>query len=251
MPSPTLLLDGDIFAYKAAASSEKATNWGDDIWTLHVNEDEAMAWLGINISRVREKLDAGRIVVALSDTRNFRKDVLPTYKSNRATTRKPMLLGFLKEHLRENYEVFERPGLEGDDVIGILATSPKIIKGEKIIVSLDKDMKTIPGKLYNDGKPERGVVDIAEEEADYWHLYQTLTGDATDGYSGCPGIGPKKAEALLNQHGAIWQTVVNAYAGAKLGEEEALTQARVARILRNTDYDFKKKEPILWTPTPQ
>jgi hypothetical protein len=28
----------------------------------------------------------------------------------------------------------------------------------------------------------------------------------------------------------------------------ALAQARVARILRNTDFNFKTKEPILWTP---
>ena len=45
-----------------------------------------------------------------------------------------------------------------------------------------------------------------------------------------------------------WQHVLKAYAKAGLSEEEALTQARVARICRSNDYDFKTKQVILWSP---
>ena len=93
-------------------------------------------------------------------------------------------------------------------------------------------------------------------------MMQTLTGDTTDGYTGCPGIGPKTAEKILQAALAegtteanpaqlreiYWQHVVKAYAKAGLSEEEALTQARVARICRNSDYDFKTKQVILWSP---
>jgi DNA polymerase-1 len=94
-------------------------------------------------------------------------------------------------------------------------------------------------------------VEVSEDEADYWHLFQTLTGDQTDGYSGCPGIGPKKAEAILqhpDNQDDLWGVVVRTFVKAGLNEDEALVQARVARILRASDYDFEKKEPILWTP---
>jgi DNA polymerase-1 len=76
-----------------------------------------------------------------------------------------------------------------------------------------------------------------------------LTGDAVDNYKGCPGIGKKKADILLREEGVKWKTVVDAFAKAGLDEFAALTQARVARILRAEDYNFKNEEVLLWTPT--
>ena len=72
--------------------------------------------------------------------------------------------------------------LEADDVLGILATEPS--NEERIIVSIDKDLYQIPAKISKDGKT---FEEISENEANYWHMMQTLTGDSTDGYSGCPG----------------------------------------------------------------
>lgn len=264
----TLLLDGDIFAYKAAVSFQSTVEWEAGVHSVWFNEDAGRGWMEGRIAALQEKLEADAIVIALSDTAaNFRKSILPTYKSHRTTDKKPVGLGVMKEHLREHFKVYERPRLEGDDVLGILSTSTQIIKGEKIIVSLDKDMKTIPGKLYNDGKPELGVREIDVEEADQWHLMQTLMGDTTDGYTGCPGIGPVQAEKIITdphrlvqsekkgkvvwsrgESCDVWQSILDYFAKAKLGPEEALVQARVARILRNTDYNFKSKEPVLWHP---
>lgn len=134
--------------------------------------------------------------------------------------------------------------LEGDDVIGITATSG----GSYIIATIDKDMKTIPGKHYNFGKDE--FFEIDEDQANYWHMVQTLTGDQTDGYSGCPGVGIKTAEKLLAgvPPEDRWAVVVKAYDKAGFGEEEALTQARVARILQFSDYDLISGKVKLWEP---
>jgi len=143
------------------------------------------------------------------------------------------------------WESYQRPGLEGDDILGILATHPKAIRGQKIIVSIDKDMKTIPGYVWNPDKDDEPIF-YSTEEADYWHLYQTLTGDTTDGYPGLPGCGPKGAEKVLED--PSWEAVVAAYEKKGLTEEDALVQARCARILRATDYDYAKKEVKLWCP---
>ena len=56
-------------------------------------------------------------------------------------------------------------------------------------------------------------------------MYQTLVGDSTDNYKGCPAVGAKTADKLLQDNGATWQTVVDAYAAKGLGEEIALENA--------------------------
>lgn len=243
------LMDGDIFAYEVAAGAEEPVNWGDGLWTLHSFEDPAEARLLSRIDDLAERVGADRIIVALSDEDNWRKDVLPSYKENRVGQRKPILLKHLKALLEDSYETFIRPTLEADDVLGILATWRKL-KGEKIIVTKDKDLQTIPGKHLKTNDLETGVFEVDQDTADYWHLVQTLTGDVTDGYKGCPGIGIKRAEKMLQEvePEERWAVVVQAFDKAKLSEEEALVQARVARICRASDYDFKQKRVKLWTP---
>jgi len=247
---PTIaLMDGDIFAYEIAAGAEEPIHWGDGLWTLHAWEEPAKAKLEGRIEELSDSIGADRIIVAISDDANWRKDVLPTYKENRNGQRKPMLLKILKDHLAENYETFIRPSLEADDVLGILSTWKKL-KGDKVIVTKDKDLQTIPGLHYLSHKEERGVFEVSEDDADLWHLIQTLSGDVTDGYKGCPGIGAVRAEKALKDLAPEerWPKVVELFEKAGLGEDEALTQARVARICRASDYDFKKKEVKLWTP---
>ena len=134
------------------------------------------------------------------------------------------------------------PSLEADDALGIIQT--KNPEADHIIVSPDKDMRQIPGRLYN----LEELITVTPEEGKRWHLIQTLAGDQTDGYAGCPGIGVKKAEALFDKQGESWQTVVAAFEKAGLDEETALLNARLARILQSTDYDHSTGTVRLWTP---
>jgi DNA polymerase-1 len=237
------LIDGDIYIYKAASSVEHIIDWDGDFYTWHAKLTDAQEVFEQLLGKFIKNYDD--YIIALSDTKNFRYDVYPTYKSNRKATRRPLLLQPMRDWVLKEYKTYLRPGLEADDVLGILSTSEVIFPGIRSIVSIDKDMKTIPGRFYNTGTGE--LMEISEEEADYWHLYQTLIGDTTDGYPGCPGIGPKKAEKLL-QDSPTWETVVKAFEKVGLSEDYALTQARVARICRKSDYDFDKKEVILWHP---
>lgn len=289
----TLLVDGDIPIYQCAAAAEKAIKWDADgpLWTLHADEAEARHALDAFLEDMMEQLGADNCVVALSDPKdNFRKAILPTYKANRADKRPPMLRAILREHIKDTWPSAERPQLEGDDVLGIMATDGSRL-GSKLIVTIDKDLKSIPGQVLNWNHAryaiETGVIKnfeqaihtVTEQQADYFHLLQTLAGDPTDGYSGCPGIGMTTADTILSDEPHIvvpqnhvlksgpnkgqvqerwvkvsgdytyWETICSYYHKAGLGEEEALTQARVARICRSSDYHHTKKEPILWQPT--
>lgn len=236
------LIDGDILAYQAAVYAEQAIDWGNELWTLHAFEPDALASFTNHLESILEKVGTRDVLIAFSDSKNWRKDILPTYKANRSGVRKPMLLRFLREVAYERYPCLTIETLEGDDVLGLEAT-----KGDDtIICSIDKDFKTIPGKHYNFGRDE--FFEITPEEADYWHMVQTLTGDATDNYGGCPGIGPKTAEKILAGKNDLWSAVTTAYIKAGLSEEEAITQAQVARILRAGEYDFDKGTVNLWKP---
>jgi len=245
-----LLIDGDQFLFKATAAVEEEVRWDEDNHVLYSNREKAWANLQGMINRIQERFDSEQSTICFSSYPCFRSTVDATYKAGRSP-RKPLCYVTLREQMEITYECKAYVGLEADDVMGILATHPKQGKGT-IIVSQDKDMKTVPATIW-DGKD---LITYTEAEADYWHLYQTLIGDITDGYKGCPGVGPKKAEALLTdpkfrkENWTLWDVVVKAYESGKdkLTEEHALTQARLARILRWTDWDAKAKQPILWEP---
>lgn len=241
-----LLIDADLLCHQQTAAVEFPANWGGGLWTLHADAGEAIGRIACQVERLVEETEADGVVLAWNDLQgsNFRKDLDSTYKGNRAGTRKPVAFPEVREWMMDQWPSYDRPGLEGDDILGILATHPKLEKAkEKVIFSGDKDMLTIPGLHYIDGE----IVEVTEEAADDAFFFQTLTGDQTDGYPGCPGIGPKRARAILDEESS-WEQVVAAYAAKNLSEAVALHQARLARILRASDYDFKTKKPILWEP---
>lgn len=269
--STTLLLDADIIAYKLSATAQRSYKFpGLESPAVAADEFETLpARIDAEVAALVSKTKAAHVIVCLScpTAENWRMAVLPSYKGNRSYEGRPEHLQAVKDYMEKTYPSYRRDTLEADDIMGILSTMNGLPgnflkehphfdpKARKVIVSEDKDMKTIPGWLFNPAKDKAPWL-VSPEEADWWHLYQTLVGDTTDGYKGCPGLGPKKAEALLglpearkyiHMHEA-WPRVVEAFQAKGLTEEDALIQARVARICRASDYDFKKKEVILWTP---
>lgn len=241
LSKPTLLIDGDQYVYKATVAVERTVRWDDDNHVLGSNEVEALdVCLGL-LKRTMNDLGSDKIRIAFTGPgENFRKGVASSYKGNRQNTRKPLCYPEVKEALEVRFPCLSVPTLEADDLMGIWQTRDD---SDTIIVSEDKDMKTIPGKLYRQGV----LQEFTQEEADYNFLHQTLTGDMTDGYSGCPGIGPAGATKALSKE-ASWATVVGVYEKAGLTEEDALIQARLARILRASEWDSKSKSIILWSP---
>jgi DNA polymerase-1 len=242
------LFDTDIFAFKAAATHESKTAFGS-----YSYPEQARKNFDSRISEVAEKLGLTKVVMCLTDNENFRYDVLPSYKSNRDRNKeaRPELLSMLKEYASDGYTSYKREGLEADDVMGILATHPTLIEGEKIIISEDKDMRTVSAKVYNPNRPDDGVLDISPEEAAAFHMWQTICGDTTDGYKGAVGIGKASEYAkdiIFTDMSGMWGEVLMAYAQVKLTEEDALVQARMAKILTAPYYDFKSKSVKLWSP---
>lgn len=247
----TLLVDGDIAIWRAASVVQETTDWGQGVISVSSDFPQAKQRLDAEILSLQLKLKATRMIFCLSDPKdNWRKKVLPAYKAHRKDNAKPQVFWHLRAYAEDRYDARWFPTLEADDVMGLYSTG-NTIEGKRIIVSIDKDLQQIPGYLYNPMHHEDGIRLITEEAGDLFHLQQTITGDPQDGYKGIPKYGPKKAVKLLAQGddmAARWKAIVAAYEKAGLTLQDALVQARVARILRYGEYNKMTREVTLWTP---
>lgn len=278
-----LVMDGDWFVYQAMSAAEFDASWEDEVWHRCCDHAKAREILENSIKSYasRKKAWAGApIVLAFTDKVNWRKLLVePTYKENRAVTKKPVGYFEFLQSVWDNPEYLSvlEETLEGDDCMGIIGSNPQQFNAAKaVLVSCDKDFKTVPDCDFlwcTTG-------DILTQDmttADYWHMFQTIKGDITDGYGGIPGWGDTAADFLADPYfteqettevksgknkgqmktqwvkrergeRSLWKCMVSIAAKAGMSEEELLKQARMARILRNTDYRIETKEITLWTP---
>ncbi len=230
----TALIDADHLAYQQAAAA-------------HSNQDSAME---MNV-RIQDLLAAytrlaccTKFITVFSCSRddNFRREVYAPYKANR-TAEPPAMLDAARELLAGAGPTISRPNVEADDVMGILQTNGKI--AHTVIVSVDKDMQQIPGLHFNPNKDDFPVR-VTEEEATHAFYVQWLKGDPTDGYPGIKGVGEVAAQKLLRLYSDDPVTaILTKYRDMGKTYEEALQQARCARILRAEDWDDGL---ILWNP---
>lgn len=242
-----ILLDGDIFLYQSSYVVEQVFTWNTDLHSLVSDSKQGVAIMQNMIDDVVKKLGATDMRIAFTGSTNWRKDIYPDYKFNRATVRKPIAFKPMRDWFMEHYPCLMADRLEADDIMGIQATRDPGL----VLVSIDKDLRGIPGWLFNPKKDEFPK-HSTKAEADLWHMTQTLTGDTTDNYPGCPGIGPVKAQAILaavsaKDPAAMWAAVVHTFKAKGLTEADALVQAKLARILRDGEWDSEQGE-CLWEP---
>ena len=187
----------------------------------------------------QEMLPKGTIIWCISDPsgRYWRHDVFPAYKSQRPITLESTAWALGRRLIASDWpledQMWMEEGHEADDLVAIGMTQGHVG------ISNDKDLDTVPGLRWQEGEARR------QEAYDclYFFYSQILTGDPCDGIPGCPGVGPKKAEALLKglTFMEMWEAVVKAYKKAQVPIETAIMYARVLRMKRSLD------EP-LWTP---
>jgi DNA polymerase-1 len=235
-----LLIDADYVVYKCCASAESEIDFGEDVILVTSKFSDAMSCVRRELKKIKQNFFDPELILFFSDSKNFRKIIQPAYKGHR-NRKKPCGYKRIINALEKEYEVIKMHSLEADDALGIYATCYP----GNVICSPDKDMRQIPGQLFD----MSDITTVDPQEGAKWHLIQTLAGDQTDGYAGVPGIGIKRAVTLFEEKGYTWKAVVEAFADKDLAESAALENARLARILQATDYDFSTRQPILWTPS--
>ncbi|WP_083237235.1 MULTISPECIES: hypothetical protein [Burkholderia] len=235
------LIDGDEAIYKATVVKVEETDWeAETVIDRPPTFKEAKVKFHEIVRTWCDAVDTDEYIVCLSPRERclFRRGIYVQYKGARGE--KPEQYKPLEDWVFANERIQWYPGLEADDVMGVLS-------GENtVICSNDKDMKTVPGRLYITGKQK--LVTITETRADWQWMYQTLMGDSTDGFGGCIGCGPAGAEAVLEGCRNLPEMAHNAllrYLEQKKGKYKAVTQNRqdfrcmaaLARILRPSDYN--------------
>lgn len=240
------LIDTEVYLFRAAAACEMEAEWAPDDWTYICRHGDAQAQFQDQIAELLDHLQGLQPVLVFSAGVSFRYGVWPKYKANRKKCRKPAGYRQLKQWVAQaapsrGWQVVELPDIEGDDVLGVLYE-----EGD-VIVSIDKDMLTLPGYHLRDGQ----VIEVSRHNADMAFCTQALVGDASDNYPGCPGYGPVAAEKALagcSTEREMWAAVVAAFAKKGLDERYAIQQARCARILRPGEYDLDSHTVRLWEP---
>lgn len=233
----TALIDGDIVVWKASAFAHD--HQGDEL-----ELEERVVW---DVGDWMRRAFCSAAIVCFSGPRdsNFRRDAWPLYKTNRKDER-PEFHGMAVDILKENFKVFQRETLEADDCMGLLATMGTI--ENPVIVSIDKDMRTIPGWHFNPDKDDFPL-HVSYDWAEYSFLLQWAMGDRVDGYKGIEKVGQKGAEKILRGSGESGvRAVLDAYRDKGHTWNYALAQARCARILTVDNWDLDTKKPILWSP---
>jgi hypothetical protein len=216
MKDPILLIDGDIIRYRCAFAAEKTyylvTNDGmleyyDTAKEAKENAGANYVWSRKEVQPVEFALQAAKttmealverfkpseVEVFLTGPGNFREVVARTkpYKGNRLEA-KPKHFTAVGEYLTQSWGAKSVRGIEADDAIGIGLTN-----GDSCIaVSTDKDLRQIAGWHYD--WVGCNLFQVSKRGADFTLYSQILTGDSTDNVPGLEGVGPSKAERILD-----------------------------------------------------
>lgn len=210
-------IDGDLMIHRCV--------WNNDIQGM---KDKAIDLL----EDIMHETQAENGKIAIGGANNFRKAIYPEYKANRKKNEDPEVKEMFSQAYKffsEELEAVSAVGQEADDLLAIWQT-----ENPGIIVSIDKDMLQVPGTHFNNAKWE--YTEMKEEECNYLLHKQILTGDSSDNIKGLPGIGPKKAEGMLEGRGKdLKKAVCKAY-------KEIIGKGWEEEVQLNTDLVYLRRK---------
>ena len=227
--SKLLLIDGDMVAHRCARSCEptKAKPYLESL-------DEAIFRSNDLLYRIINTFASTEYRLFISGDRNFRKQLDPSYKANRASQPKATHLDPIRELLVREWQAEICDGYEADDGIGMAHNELTII------VSNDKDFRTLEGEHFNPVKNEFEVVD--EQMAAYNFYSLMLIGDPPDNIRGVDGVGAVGAKRILSNLDSI--EMHNTVRGLYKDEKRFLLNYRLFRILRSVE-EFNEIEATI------
>lgn len=193
------------------------------------------------------------VVVAFDKGKpRVRMEMLPQYKAQRPPMDPDLHAQFpmIKELLAAlNVPILQSEGWEGDDILGTMARLGERAGCDMLLVTGDRDMYQLVTEHVNVVSTRKGLSDVAimtpESVDDLYHGitpalvpdFYGLKGDTSDNIPGVPGIGPKKASALIAQYGSLDEVIAHAdEVKGKMGEnlrahiDDALLSRKVATI---------------------
>ena len=205
------------------------------------------------------------VVVAFDKGKpRVRMEMLPQYKAQRPPMDPDLHAQFpmIKELLAAlNVPILQSEGWEGDDILGTMARLGEQAGCDMLLVTGDRDMYQLVTEHVNVVSTRKGLSDVAimtpESVDDLYHGitpalvpdFYGLKGDTSDNIPGVPGIGPKKASALIAQYGSLDEVIAHAdEVKGKMGEnlrahiDDALLSRKVATIRTDAPVELDFEE---------
>ncbi len=166
-------------------------------------------------------IEVGEVEYYITACKNsIRRQIYPEYKAGRKPNK---WVNKVRAYLLDKGFAITHDQLEADDLIFDRAN--ELGESKCLILTIDKDLKQIPGIHFNYYKPivkdsegnrieSNAVVGlelITKDEANYCFWLSMLVGDGIDNIKGCKGIGPVKAKKILEESQKIhYETAVKA-----------------------------------------
>lgn len=260
------LFDLDLWAYDIGYAADAGDTPLSLSWVYRT--------INARFEEIKHLLDLESYEGYLTGKGNFRYDIAVTtpYKSGRKST-KPTHWQAIRDYLINVHGAVVVDGMEADDMLAIRQTE---LGSRSIIISRDKDLRQVPGWHYGypvGNQPEFGPwkydqvgdLDLTIRRkpckktgnpiiagtklaggGDMFFWSQVLTGDDTDTYPGCKGVGDIKAYNLLKDcqsYDQMQQVVLDTY--KQKHPEDAVQrlteQARLAWMVREIEEDGSPK----------
>lgn len=187
-------IDGDSIIYRLALKD--------------ITLEQAQKYYGNIIKQIGRDCSTS---VALKGDGNFRYEIDADYKGKRKGAKDPIFKERRQALTEYAYSLghFKSDNCEADDVVSIWAQEAIDAKEDYVIAHIDKDIDMVEGWHYNYNK--KTLYHVSELQGYYNMCIQMLTGDSTDNIKGIVGIGPKKAEKLLEDKDQMLDKVQEAW----------------------------------------
>lgn len=246
------LIDADSLLYRVGFAIEDKVIWNEMEFLVGQDKEAEVEYytnlplcfrtFNQQISNIIFATECDEPLLVLSGSSNFRLELPTEYKGNRENSRKPTGYDELRAFVIATYNSYEAHGMEADDYVVYLKTN---FSDDYVLCAIDKDvLYQTEGTHYNYFNDS--IIEVTKNEAIKFAYFQTLAGDTTDGYKGCPTIGKVKAEKLLDKlktEKEMWEVVVKTYESKGLSETEALWTMRLANM-----HQFDGTKINLWNP---
>lgn len=225
------IIDADSYFYRGAVACSELINIQDELYYEGYDLNKARQYLRDVFAELSSKTNCDDYVLVTGGIgKNFRYLVNPNYKSNRKNMARPIMLNKVREMAFNEFPVVYTPHLEADDTCRILMEEDK----DNVIISIDKDLRTFQGKIYDSYHDTIRYITPLQAEANFKR--QLLIGDKTDGYDGIKGIGTATADKLLLA-GISIDEIAEMYVEKGLGIETFEMVYNCAKILGKDDYN--------------
>jgi 5'-3' exonuclease len=195
------LVDADVYAYQCGFAAQKTVDGvvvAEPVehalalakTALQAVYEELNAWL----RQSGESLDCLRLYLTGKD--NFREKIatIREYKGQRKLKPKPVHYKALREYMIQHWGATVVDGYEADDALAMEAHSLEYDPDRVCIISVDKDLKTVPGLLYSPKRKEAFL--LSQKEALLYFYRQMITGDSSDNIVGVYKAGRRPLKRL-------------------------------------------------------